>query len=87
MNSKELAQHYEAKVFDTIDAATSAGYVVTETMSPRNVWNKASASQAIMHKLLAKKKSGEAEAIGLVLENHSVSGCYLPGKTETSVQA
>lgn len=86
MNSKELALHHEAKVFETKEAAVAAGFVLTETMSPRNVWNKASASQALMHKLLAKKRSGEAEAIGLVLENHSVSGCYLPAKTETAVQ-
>ena len=78
MNPKELAQHYEAKVFETKDAATAAGFVLTETHSPRNTWNKASAAQAIIHKLLAKKRSGEAQQIGLVLENYSVSGCYLP---------
>lgn len=87
MNPKEIAQHYEAKVFDTKEAAVASGFVLTETMSPRNVWNKASASQAIMHKLLAKKKNGEAEAIGLVLENHSVSGCYLPFKTDITAPA
>jgi hypothetical protein len=76
MNSKELALHYEAKVFDTTEAAVASGFVLTETMTPRNVWNKASASQAIMHKLLEKKRSGEASDIGLVLENHSVTGCY-----------
>jgi hypothetical protein len=76
MNSKELALHYEAKVFDTREAAVASGFVLTETMTPRNVWNKASASQAIMHKLLEKKRSGEASDIGLVLENHSVTGCY-----------
>jgi hypothetical protein len=78
MSPKELAARYEAKVFDTKEAAEAAGFVLTETHSPRNVWNKASAAQAIMHKLLAHRKSGEAREIGLVLENHSVSGCYLP---------
>ena len=83
MNSKELATHYDAKVFETKEAAVASGFVLTETMTPRNVWNKTSASQAIMHKLLTKRKSGEAEEIGLVLENHSVSGCYRPAVTET----
>ncbi len=76
MTPKELAQHYEAKIFDTPAAAESAGFVLTETMTPRNTWNKASAAHAIMHNLLAKRKTGEAADIGLVLENHSVSGCY-----------
>lgn len=70
--------HYGAKVFDSGEAAEKAGFVVTETMSPRNTWNKASAAQAIMHKLLARRASGEAKEIGLVLEGYSVSGCYLP---------
>lgn len=76
MSPKELAAHYEAKVFDSKEAATAAGFELTESHTPRNVWNKASAAQAIMHKLLAKKASGEAKEIGLVLENHSVTGCY-----------
>jgi hypothetical protein len=76
MSPKELAARYEAKVFDTKEAAEAAGFVLTETHSPRNIWNKASAAQAIMHKLLARRASGEATEIGLVLENHSVSGCY-----------
>ncbi|HEX8843014.1 MAG TPA: hypothetical protein VF791_00010 [Pyrinomonadaceae bacterium] len=78
MSPKELAAHYGAKVFDTKEAAEGAGFVMTETHSPRNIWNKASAAQAIMHGLLARKRSGEAKEIGLVLENYSVSGCYLP---------
>ena len=82
MNSKELATHYDAKVFDTKEAAEASGFVLTETMSPRNVWNKASASQAIMHKLLEKKRNGEASDIGLVIENHSVTGCF-KGKDES----
>jgi hypothetical protein len=76
MTAKELAAHYEAKVFDAKDAAEAAGFLLTETHTPRNVWNKASAAQAIMHKLLALRANKEATEIGLVLENHSVTGCY-----------
>ena len=76
MTPKELAAHYDAKVFDSPEAARDAGWVLTETMKPRNVWNKASAAQAIIAKLLARKKSGEAAEIGLVLENFAVTGCY-----------
>ena len=76
MTPKELAAHYEAKVFETREAAEAAGFRLTETMSPRNTWNKASAAQAIMHKLLQKRASGEAQEIGLVLESASVTGCY-----------
>jgi hypothetical protein len=84
MTPKELAAHYNAKVFESPAAAESAGWVLTETMKPRNVWNKASAAQAIMAKLLARKKSGEAAEIGLVLESFSVSGCYLPMQAESA---
>jgi hypothetical protein len=84
MTPKELATHYGAKVFETNAAAEAAGFVVTETMSPRNTWNKASAAQAIMYKLLAKKRSGEAAEIGLVLGNHDISGCYQPAQSETA---
>jgi hypothetical protein len=76
MNLKELAAHYEAKIFETREAAEEAGYVLTETMSPRNTWNKASAASAILHKLLARKRSGEATVIGLVLDSRGVTGCY-----------
>ena len=85
MNPKELATHYGAKVFDTREAAEGAGFVVTETHSPRNTWNKASAAQAIMHKLLKLKREGEAAEIGLVLENYSVGGCYK--KQESGVRS
>jgi hypothetical protein len=85
MSPKELAAHYGAKVFDTKEAAEAAGFVLTETHSPRNTWNKASAAQAIMHKLLARRASGEAKEIGLVLENYSVTGCYLPAQTGEAV--
>jgi hypothetical protein len=80
MTPKELATRYNAKVFDTREAAEAAGFVLTETHSPRNTWNKASAAQAIMHKLLAQRAQGEATEIGLVLEGFSVSGCYLPAQ-------
>ncbi len=76
MTPKEIATHYEAKVFDTPEAAKVAGFVLTETAAPRNVWNKASAASAIVLQLVQKKKSGEAEEIGLVIEPWSVTGCY-----------
>ena len=76
MTPKEIAAHYDAKVFDSPDAATSAGFVLGESAQPRNVWNKASAASAIVLKLLQKKASGEAEEIGLVIEPWRVTGCY-----------
>ncbi len=82
MSPKELAAHYGAKTFDTKEAAEAAGFVLTETQSPRNTWNKASAAQAIMHKLLKLRASGEAKELGLVLENYSVTGSYLPARAE-----
>lgn len=78
MTPKEIATHYEAKVFDTPEAAKAAGFVLTETAAPRNVWNKASAASAIVLKLLEQRISGEVEDIGLVIEPFSVSGCYKP---------
>jgi len=76
MTPKEIAAHYDAKVFDSPDAATSAGFELGETAQPRNVWNKASAASAIVLKLVQKKASGEAEEIGLVIEPWRVTGCY-----------
>ena len=88
MTPKELATRYNAKVFETKEAAVAAGFVLTETHSPRNTWNKASAAHAIMHKLLARRAGGEATEIGLVLENYSVSGCYLPAQAgETAAES
>ena len=78
MTPKEIATHYEAKVFDTPDAAVGAGYVLAETAAPRHVWNKASAASAIVLKLLEKKEAGEVEEIGLVIEPFRVTGCYKP---------
>jgi hypothetical protein len=82
MTPKEIATHYEAKVFDTPDAAQMAGFVLTETMAPRNVWNKASAANAIVLKLVDRKIRGEVEEIGLVIEPFRVTGCYKPQPTE-----
>ena len=76
MTPKEIAAHYDAKVFDSLDAATTAGFELGETAQPRNVWNKASAASAIVLKLVQKKASGEAEEIGLVIEPWRVTGCY-----------
>lgn len=78
MTPKEIAAQHEAKVFDTPAAATAAGFVLTETMTPRNVWNKASAANAIVLSLVKKKAAGEVEEIGLVVEPWSVTGCYKP---------
>ena len=78
MTPKEIATHYEAKVFDSPDAAKVAGFVLTETAEPRNVWNKASAASAIVLKLVEKRTSGEVEEIGLVIEPFRVTGCYKP---------
>jgi len=78
MTPKEIATHYEAKVFETPEAAKVAGFVLTETLSPRNVWNKASAANAIVLKLVEKRRKGEAEEIGLVIEAWSVTGCFRP---------
>ena len=76
MTPKEIATHYEAKVFDTPEAAQTAGFVLTETMAPRNVWNKASAANAIVLKLVERRIRGEVEEIGLVIEPFRVTGCY-----------
>lgn len=82
MTPKEIAAQYEAKVFETPEAAKVAGFILTETMEPRNVWNKASAAQAIVTKLQARRTAGEATEIGLVIEAWSVTGCYLPTEPE-----
>ena len=82
MTPKEIAAQYEAKVFETPEAAKVAGFILTETLQPRNVWNKASAAQAIVTKLATKRKLGEATEIGLVIEPWKVTGCYLPPEPE-----
>jgi len=78
MSPKEIATHYGAKLFDTADAATAAGFVLTERHAPRNVWNKASATQSLLLGLRDKKEKGEIKEIGLVNEHYAVTGCYLP---------
>jgi hypothetical protein len=85
MTPKEIATRYEAKVFDSPDAAKGAGFVLGETAAPRNVWNKASAASAIVLKLADKKEHGEAEEIGLVIEPFRVTGCYKPHSNEAPV--
>lgn len=85
MSPKEIATKYGAKVFDSTEAATKAGFVVTETLAPRNVWNKMSATNVIILNLKKLLNKGEASEIGLVLESFSVSGCYLPKQTEETV--
>ena len=80
MTPKEIAAHYNAKVFDTPEAAETAGFVVTETAAPRNVWNKASAANAIVLKLVDRRELGEIDEIGLVIEPFRVSGCYKPSE-------
>ena len=82
MTPKEIATHYEAKVFDTPEAAKVAGFVLGETAQPRNVWNKASAANAIVLRLVEKKEAGEVEDIGLVIEPFRVTGCYKPQPSE-----
>ena len=79
MNPKELATHYNVKVFDKPEAAQAEGYVMTQTMRPRNVWNKASAASAIIHDLLGRRRRGEASEIAIVLDSWSVTGCYKGG--------
>jgi hypothetical protein len=82
MTPKEIATHYNAKVFDTPEAAKAAGFVLTETAAPRNVWNKASAASAMVLKLSERRERGEVEEIGLVIEPFRVTGCYKPHPAE-----
>jgi hypothetical protein len=84
MSPKEIAAHYEAKVFDTPEAATRAGFVLTETHAPRNVWNKASAAQSLMLRLRDQKDKGEIREFGMVIEPWKVTGCYLPNESSSA---
>jgi hypothetical protein len=84
MTPKEIATHYGAKIFDTPEAATAAGFTLTETHAPRNVWNKASAAQSLLLRLRDKKDKGEVNEIGLVIEPWKVTGCYLPNDGQPS---
>ena len=81
MSPKEIATHYGAKLFDTPEAATAAGFVLTEKHAPRNVWNKASAVQSLLLGLRDRKDKGEIKEIGLVNEPFAVTGCYLPSES------
>jgi hypothetical protein len=82
MTPKEIATHYEAKVFDSPEAAKVAGFVLADSAAPRNVWNKASAANAIVLRLVERKEAGEVEDIGLVIEPFRVTGCYKPHESE-----
>jgi hypothetical protein len=82
MTPKEIAAHYDAKVFETPEAAKVAGFVLGEMAAPRNVWNKASAASAIVLKLVEQKLKGEVEEIGLIVEPFRVTGCYKPHPSE-----
>ena len=84
MTPKEIATHYDAKVFDSAEAAEKDGFVLTETAAPRNVWNKASAATAIVLKLLKRKTAGDIAEIGLVIEPWRVTGCYKPKENGAS---
>lgn len=76
MTPKEIATQWEAKVFDSPEKAQEAGFVLTESAQPRNVWNKASAASAIVLKLVQQRSRGDAQEIGLVIEPWRVTGCY-----------
>ena len=76
MTPKEIATQWDAKVFDSPEKAQEAGFVLTETAQPRNVWNKASAASAIVLKLVQQRSRGDAQEIGLVIEPWRVTGCY-----------
>jgi hypothetical protein len=84
MSPKEIATHYGAKLFDSPDAATAAGFVLTERHAPRNVWNKASATQSLLLGLRDKKEKGEIKEIGLVNEPYAVTGCYQPNDSASN---
>ena len=76
MHPQDLAKKYDAKVFDSTQAAETAGYTLGDSMQPRNAWNRDSAAQAIFYELLRRKRSGEVSEIGLVLDGSSVTGAY-----------
>ena len=76
MHPQDLAKKYDAKVFDSTEAARAAGYTLGETMTPRNAWNRDSAAQAIFYDLLRRKRSGELSEIGLVLDGYTVAGVF-----------
>jgi hypothetical protein len=76
MHPQDLAKKYDAKVFDSTQAAETAGYTLGQSMQPRNAWNRDSAAQAIFYELLRRKQRGEVSEIGLVLDGSAVTGAY-----------
>lgn len=76
MHPKDLAARYEVKVFDSPSAAEAAGFRLGQRMSPRNIWNRDSASSAILFDLLGKRKRGEVSEVALVLETAAVAGAF-----------
>lgn len=76
MHPQDLAKKYDAKVFDSAEAAEAAGYTLGQNMTPRNAWNRDSAAQAIFYDLLRRKRSSEVSEIALVLDGYSVMGAY-----------
>ena len=76
MHPQDLAKKYDAKVFDSAQAAETAGYTLGDSLKPRNPWNRDSAAQSIFYELLRRKRGGELSEIGLVLDGNSVTGAY-----------
>jgi hypothetical protein len=76
MHPQDLAKKYDAKVFDSNEAAEGAGYALGQSMTPRNAWNRDSAAQAIFYDLLRRKQRGEVSEIGLVLDGYTVTGAF-----------
>jgi hypothetical protein len=76
MHPQDLAKKYDAKVFDSKEAAEAAGYALGQSMSPRNAWNRDSAAQSIFYDLLRRKQRGEVTEIGLVLDGYTVTAIY-----------
>jgi len=87
MHPKDLAARYDVKVFDSPEAAAKEGFVLGERVSPRNVWNRDSSASAVLFDLIGKRKRGEVEAVGLVLDPYGVTGCYKTGENKDAAQA
>ncbi|HVF50375.1 MAG TPA: hypothetical protein VNA19_09830 [Pyrinomonadaceae bacterium] len=81
MDLKELATQHEVKIFETSDAAQAEGYTLLEAAKPRNVWNRQSATQAAIYKLVQMKRRGEATDIALVLDPWSVAAAFRKEQT------
>lgn len=83
MHPQDLAKKYDAKVFDSAEAAESAGYTLGQSMQPRNAWNRDSAAQSIFYELLRRKRAGEVSEIGLVLDGYTVAGVFKKDEAAT----